>query len=209
MFSEIVTTASGLVCLLTLLSLLIKPVREWLLGAKEQKDGIRCLLRAEIVRLYYKHQDSESLQEYEWVMLDACYQAKRARELLPALPKGVTSSYIQYLDAIERLECEGVRVKVSDISDALHLPRPGVTRTIGEMEDKGYLQKSASAEDGRVTYLTITEQGRKLSQTFNEQFFAQLAPLLDDISDEDAECTIRTIRALYDVMAERRITLVH
>ena len=100
-----------------------------------------------------------------------------------------------------------MRVKVSDISDALHLPRPGVTRTVGEMEDKGYLQKSASAEDGRVTYLTITEQGRKLSQTFNEQFFAQLAPLLDDISDEDAECTIRTIRALYDVMAERRITL--
>ena len=39
-------------------------------------------------------------------LLDACYQAKRARELLPALPKGVTSSYIQYLDAIERLECE-------------------------------------------------------------------------------------------------------
>lgn len=44
-------------------------------------------------------------------LLDACYQAKRARELLPALPKGVTSSYIQYLDAIERLEREGVRVK--------------------------------------------------------------------------------------------------
>lgn len=62
-------------------------------------------------------------------LLDACYQAKRARELLPALPKGVTSSYIQYLDAIEQLEREGVRVKVSDISDALHLPRPGVTRT--------------------------------------------------------------------------------
>lgn len=140
-------------------------------------------------------------------LLDACYQAKRARELLPALPKGVTSSYIQYLDTIETLERQGVRVKVSDISDALLLPRPGVTRTVGEMEDKGYLQKSASAEDGRVTYLTATEQGRKLSQTFNEQFFAQLAPLLDDISDEDAECTIRTIQALYDVMAERRITL--
>ena len=142
-------------------------------------------------------------------LLDACYQAKRARELLPTLPKGVTSSYIQYLDAIEQLEREGVRVKVSDISDALHLPRPGVTRTVGEMEGKGYLQKSASAEDGRVTYLTITEQGRKLSQTFNEQFFAQLAPLLGEISDEDAACTIRTIQALYDVMAERRITLVY
>ena len=142
-------------------------------------------------------------------LLDACYQAKRARELLPALPKGVTSSYIQYLDTIETLERQGVRVKVSDISDALHLPRPGVTRTVKEMKDKGYVQKSSSEEDGRVTYLTITEQGRKLSQTFNEQFFAQLAPMLDDISDEDAACTIRTIQALYDVMAERRVTLVY
>lgn len=140
-------------------------------------------------------------------LLDACYRAKRARELLPALPKGVTPAYIQYLDAIETLERRGVRARVSDISDLLDLPRPGVTRTVKEMKDKGYLQKSSSEEDGRVTYLTITEQGRKLSQTFNEQFFAQLAPLLDDISDEDAECTIRTIRALYDVMAERKITL--
>ena len=28
-------------------------------------------------------------------LLDACYLAKRAREMLPALPEGVTSSYIQ------------------------------------------------------------------------------------------------------------------
>lgn len=27
-------------------------------------------------------------------LLDACYLAKRAREMLPALPEGVTSSYI-------------------------------------------------------------------------------------------------------------------
>ena len=32
-------------------------------------------------------------------MFDACYQAKRARDLLPPLPDGVTSSYIHYLDA--------------------------------------------------------------------------------------------------------------
>lgn len=75
-------------------------------------------------------------------LLDACYQAKRVRELLPALPKGVSPSYIHYLDTIEELERRGVRVKVSDISDALNLPRPGVTRTVKEMEDKGYLKKS-------------------------------------------------------------------
>ena len=137
-------------------------------------------------------------------LLDACYQAKRARELLPALPKGVTSSYIQYLDAIERLECEGVRVKVSDISDALNLPRPGVTRTVKEMEQKGYLTKKPSEEDARILYLFITDEGKKLSAKYNEQVFNALLPDLEAISSEDAECTIRTIERFYRVMCERR-----
>ena len=140
-------------------------------------------------------------------LLDACYQGKRVRELLPPLPRGVRPSYVQYLDVIETLESHGVRVKVSDISDTLHLPRPGVTRTVKEMEDKGYLRKIASEEDGRVTYLAITDSGKRLSQIHNAQFFAQLAPLLADISDEDAACTVRTIQKLYDVMSEKSDSL--
>ena len=140
-------------------------------------------------------------------LLDACYQGKRVRELLPPLPRGVRPSYVQYLDVIETLESHGVRVKVSDISDTLHLPRPGVTRTVKEMEDKGYLRKIASEEDGRVTYLAITDSGKRLSQIHNAQFFAQLAPLLADISDEDAACTVRTMQKLYDVMSERSDSL--
>ena len=140
-------------------------------------------------------------------LLEACYQGKRVRELLPPLPRGVRPSYVQYLDVIETLESHGVRVKVSDISDTLHLPRPGVTRTVKEMEDKGYLRKIASEEDGRVTYLAITDSGKRLSQIHNAQFFAQLAPLLADISDEDAACTVRTIQKLYDVMSERSDSL--
>lgn len=140
-------------------------------------------------------------------LLDACYQAKRVRELLPALPNGVSSSHIQYLDIIEQLENRGMKVKISDISDTLHLPRPGVTRTVKEMEDKGFLKKTTSDADGRITYLSITEAGKKLSQTYNDRFFSQLAPLLTDISREEASCTIRTIEKLYQVMAERRISL--
>ena len=140
-------------------------------------------------------------------LLDACYQAKRVRELLPALPNGVSSSHIQYLDIIEQLENRGMKVKISDISDTLHLPRPGVTRTVKEMEDKGFLKKTTSDADGRITYLSITEAGKKLSQTYNDRFFSQLAPLLTDISQEEANCTIRTIEKLYQVMAERWISL--
>ena len=140
-------------------------------------------------------------------MFDACYQAKRIRDLLPALPEGVTPSYIHYLDTIESLEQRGERVKVSDISDALQIPRPGVTRTVKEMEVKGYLCKRTSPDDGRITYISITQAGKELSQKYNEQYFNRLAPFLQDISQEDAQCTIQTIERFYRVMSERRITV--
>lgn len=137
-------------------------------------------------------------------MFDACYLAGRTRAMLPALPKGVTSSYIHYLDVIDSLERQGLRVRVSDIGEKLDIPRPGVTRTVKEMENRGYLRKTASEEDGRVVYITATEQGKQLSQRYNEAYFARLAPQLADISDEDAACTIRTIEKMHRVMSERR-----
>ena len=126
-------------------------------------------------------------------MFDACYQAKRIRELLPPLPQGVMPSYIQYMDTIQKLEKQGIKVKISDISDAMNLPRPGVTRTVKEMEAKGYLTKQVSAEDGRVTYLSRSEAGKALSQKYDGDYFQALAPYMGDISDEEAESAIRTI----------------
>ena len=137
-------------------------------------------------------------------MLDACYQAKRIREMLPPLPQGVMPSYIQYLDAIQKLEKKDIHVKVSDISDIMNLPRPGVTRTVKEMEKKGYLSKIASPDDGRVTYISITEEGWKLFCKYDEKYFGELSADLSDISEEDADCMIRTIEKFYQIMCERR-----
>ena len=137
-------------------------------------------------------------------MLDACYQAKRIREMLPPLPEGVMPSYIQYLDAIQKLEKKDIHVKVSDISDVMNLPRPGVTRTVKEMEKKGYLSKIASPDDGRVTYISLTEEGWKLFRKYDENYFGELSADLSDISEEDADCMIRTIAKFYQIMCERR-----
>ena len=140
-------------------------------------------------------------------MLDACYQAKRARDLLPPLPNGVTSSYIHYLDAIQILEKQEIHVKVSDISDTLKLPRPGVTRTVKEMEKKGYLTKYASEEDGRITYVFITEKGEELSDKYDKNYYSRLLKYMDHISEEEADCMISTIEKFYKVMSERRVDI--
>lgn len=137
-------------------------------------------------------------------MLDACYQAKRIREMLPPLPEGVMPSYIQYMDMIQKMEKQGIQVKISDISDVMNIPRPGVTRTVKKMEKKGYLRKIASPDDGRVTYISITEEGWKLFHKYDENYFGELSEDLSDISEEDADCMIRTIEKFYNIMYERR-----
>ena len=40
-------------------------------------------------------------------VLDACYLAKRIRELLPELPNEVIPAYIQYMDVIHNLQRTG------------------------------------------------------------------------------------------------------
>lgn len=140
-------------------------------------------------------------------MMDACYLAKRARDLLPPLPDGVQPSYIQFLDAIQKLQAKGMQVRVSDLGDALGLPRPGVTRTVKEMEAKGYLTKQVSAQDGRVTYLSMTEVGKALSRKYDADYFRELAPYLECIPEADAECTIRTLETFHAIMCERRNSL--
>jgi len=141
--------------------------------------------------------DSEKIKR----MLDACYMAKRIRELLPKLPD------IQYLDVIHTLQKTKEYVKVSDISYALNLPRPGVTRTVKAMEEKGYLKKISSDEDGRVTYIAITKSGEELSDKYDRNYYSRLAPYLDMISDEEADCMIQTIKKFYQVMSERRVDI--
>ena len=139
-------------------------------------------------------------------LLDTCYVAGRVRGLLPPLPQGVLPSYIQYLDVIHTLSQRGEPVRVSDVSDALDLPRPGVTRTVKEMEAKGYLAKTASAEDRRVTYLSLTEAGQQLYAQYDTEYFRALSPALAGVSDADATCTIRTIETLYRVLSGRKAT---
>lgn len=140
-------------------------------------------------------------------MFDACYQAKRVRELLPPLPEGVSPSYIHYLDTITMLEKKGIRVKVSDISEALSLPRPGVTRTVKEMENRGYLHKQCSESDGRITYLLLTEPGKELLKKYDREYFRKIQPFFDVISDDEAEVMMQTIEKMYQIMSERSISI--
>ncbi|MCB8562048.1 MarR family transcriptional regulator [Coprobacillus sp. AM17-34] len=143
---------------------------------------------------------SEKVKE----MLDSCYMAKRILDMLPKLPEGVLPSYVRYLETIIELEEKNQKVKVSDVSEVLNLPRPGVTRTINAMEEKGYLKKETAKHDGRVTYVTVTKEGKMIFEKYNKNYFQKLALCLNHVSNDEADCMIQTIEKFYEVMCEGR-----
>ena len=74
-FTEIVQWAKDICSIATCAALLIRPVREWLLGTDALREGQRCLLRAEIVRIYYRHLADKQLREFEFKNMQQCYEA--------------------------------------------------------------------------------------------------------------------------------------
>lgn len=70
--------ASDICQIATCGALLIKPIRERILGTKDIMEGQRCLLRSAIMQIYREHKDCRQLTEYEYRHLEYCYKAYKA-----------------------------------------------------------------------------------------------------------------------------------
>ena len=66
---------SSITVVLAAVALLIKPIREKMLGLKDVKEGQKCLLRSELLRTYYKNKNNESIRQYELENFILCYSA--------------------------------------------------------------------------------------------------------------------------------------
>ena len=72
---EIIT---GVVAFSTLLTIIIKPLREKIFNLNRSKEGERCLLRSEMLRIYYQYLESKKIRQYEFENFIKLYQAYKA-----------------------------------------------------------------------------------------------------------------------------------
>ena len=76
---SVLAEAAGDLCqIVSFAVLVIRPLREWVFGYDAIREGQRCLLRSEIVRIYYRHVKDKQLQEYEYRNLVQCFDAYKA-----------------------------------------------------------------------------------------------------------------------------------
>lgn len=69
------TAATSVITLCTCAALIIRPLRERLLGINAQKEALKCLLRSEITAIYYQHIDTAALRQFEFENVTILYEA--------------------------------------------------------------------------------------------------------------------------------------
>lgn len=78
LFIKIAQVASYITTIAAAVVLIIRPIRERVLGMKQIHDGQKCLLRSDMLRTYYRHRDSREIRQYEYENFILEYNAYRA-----------------------------------------------------------------------------------------------------------------------------------
>jgi len=62
----------------------------------------------------------------------------------------------------------GERITMKDLAEKIHRTKPTMTLLIDKLVDFGYVTKEKNMEDGRSTYIKISEKGLRLKPIFIE-----------------------------------------
>ena len=77
-FKDIVTVFGGITTIGTVLVILVRPIREWVMGDSAVKAGMKCQLRADMLHTYYKNKDAQKIRQYEAENFEYSYKTYKA-----------------------------------------------------------------------------------------------------------------------------------
>ena len=63
--STVASTCSEITVILAALAMLIKPIRNKLLGLDKLTDALKCQLRHDMLHTYYRHREGRTIRQYE------------------------------------------------------------------------------------------------------------------------------------------------
>lgn len=87
---------------------------------------------------------------------------------------------------VSLLEKEG-RVRMSRLAESLQLTGGAVTSASDKLLERGFVTRTRDAEDRRVVYLELTDEGRHVLKGLREQGHAAMKQVFGHLQGEDLE----------------------
>ncbi len=89
-----------------------------------------------------------------------------------------------------------------ELASRLRLEKSTVSRLVGMLEGRGWVERSRSPQDGRAVELRLTEAGRRTAEGIAEARRAKFARVLEAIPEEERGSVLDSMRILEEAMRE-------
>ena len=90
---------------------------------------------------------------------------------------------------------------VSELASHSGLEISYISRTVLKAEKRGFVTRTRSTDDRRVTYIKLAKTGRQMIHKILPKISLLLGVVFQGISDADIETTARTLKVVYDNLA--------
>lgn len=115
-----------------------------------------------------------------------------------ALKEGNIPLTLSEVHLIRFLSRQENGMAVSDIAEGLFITRPSATVAVNKLQKKGFLQKEASLDDGRVINVKLTPLGRRMLALHKRCQRNAVAKLEGEFTEAEREILLRAVDKLND-----------
>lgn len=92
--------------------------------------------------------------------------------------------------------------KITDICKRLHKSTNTISPLVNRLVSKGFLKKTQSKDDGRVTYVELTEMTNKITEKISIDIYDFTWPMFERLSDDDMDSILNSLSILLEVTSE-------
>lgn len=110
-------------------------------------------------------------------------------------------SEIHMLEAVGKGEDR--RRTISELAEVLNITLPSVTVAINKLMKKGYVEKVRGEEDGRIVYVSLTRQGRRIDSAHRYFHESMVRSIIRDMTESEMQALYKGVMKLDAFLKEQ------
>lgn len=95
------------------------------------------------------------------------------------------------------------RRTISELAEVLNITLPSVTVAINKLMKKGYVEKVRDEEDGRIVYVSLTRQGRRIDSAHRYFHESMVRSIIRDMTESEMQALYKGVMKLDTFLKEQ------
>ena len=95
------------------------------------------------------------------------------------------------------------RRTISELAEVLNITLPSVTVAINKLMKKGYVEKVRGEEDGRIVYVSLTRQGRRIDSAHRYFHESMVRSIIRDMTESELQALYKGVMKLDTFLKEQ------